>query len=259
MTQVRSLARHLSSAVPVLILLALWQTATAAGWVDKTVLPGLHEISHAFVDLLTTGELGQNLGVTLATSFGGLAIGLLVGVALGLSMALYRPVEGFFGPLIKTTYALPKTALIPLLVLWFGVGGITNVSVVAVTTLLPIVVYTFNAAHSVPAVMQWSALSLGTRPVTMLWHVLLPSALPAIFTATRIALGFAFVVAIACEMVVSNFGIGKLMFLYGDNGSYDYMFAALMVVIATAYLADTLLAVLSRSVLSWSEGARKRV
>ena len=259
MKPLKSWISALSSLLPVAAVLLAWHVVATKQWISSDVLPAPVAIWKAFVDLAASGELAANLGETIATSLMGLALGVLIGVALGLAMATSKIVEGFFGPIVKATYSLPKTALIPLLILWFGVGGITNLAVVTVTALLPVLVYTLNAARSVPANLSWSALSLGTKPGRLLWLVLLPGALPAIFTATRIALGFAFVVSISCEMVVSNYGIGKLMFLYGDNGNYDYMFAALTAVVIVAFLADALLVQFSRWLLRWDEGARANV
>ncbi|MNV90965.1 putative aliphatic sulfonates transport permease protein SsuC [compost metagenome] len=96
---------------------------------------------------------------------------------------------------------------------------------------------------------------MGASPSALVTGILLPATLPAIFTGLRIALGFAFLVVIACEMIVSNQGIGKLIFQYGDFGSYDYMFASLIVVVAVAYVSDLALVRLSQRMLRWQEVA----
>jgi len=236
-------------------LLVLWQISTTTGWVDPAFLPPLSAVFNAFMHLARGGELAANLGATLQSAAIGLGSGLLIGVPLGLWMATSRLAEGFFNPLLKATYALPKTTLIPLLVLWFGVGTATNVVIVALTSLLPIVLYTYRGASEVPKVVRWSAFSMGASPSALVTGILLPATLPAIFTGLRIALGFAFLVVIACEMIVSNQGIGKLIFQYGDFGSYDYMFASLIVVVAVAYVSDLALVRLSQRMLRWQEVA----
>ncbi|WP_219209972.1 ABC transporter permease [Variovorax boronicumulans] len=233
--------------------LALWQGATQWGGVDPAFMPSLAAVLKAFADLLRGGELAANLGATLRSGALGLGMGLVIGVPVGLWMATSRGAERFFNPLLKATYALPKTTLIPLLVLWFGVGTATNVVIVAVTSLLPIVLYTYRGACEVPTVLRWSAQSMGASKWTVLTRVLLPATVPAILIGLRIALGFAFLVVIACEMIVSNQGIGKLIFQYGDSGSYDYMFASLIVVVAVAYLSDVALVAFSDRALRWQE------
>jgi ABC-type nitrate/sulfonate/bicarbonate transport system permease component len=174
----------------------------------------------------------------------------VIGVPLGTAMALSPKVDGFFGPLIKATYSLPKSALVPLFVLLFGIGGVTNILATFMTTLLPIVIYTYHGIHGVPRILVWSARSMGTPNWNLLPRILLPSASPSIFTGIRIGLGFAFIVTIAAEMIVSNYGIGKQIFLFGSSGSYSYMFAAVLVIMLAAFVADRIL-VISDHLLHW--------
>jgi NitT/TauT family transport system permease protein len=242
-----------STLAPVLICLALWQCVTALHLADPQFLPGVGAVLGAFYDLAKERTIFVELGVSLLTALAGLASGILIGVPLGIVMAMFKRADGFFGPLIKATYSLPKSALIPLFVLWFGVGGITNILATALTTLLPIVIYTYHGVQGVPRIFIWSAEAMGTPPATLLRRVVLPAALPAILTGVRIALGFAFIVTIAAEMIVSNHGIGKLMFLYGDSGAYNYMFAAVITIVATAFVADWLLQLAVAHILRWQD------
>ncbi len=242
-----------SKAGPFLICLALWQTITMLHLADPVFLPGLGAIGAALYDLAKERTIFFELGSSLLTAGAGLLLGILIGVPLGSVMALSRRADGFFGPLIKATYSLPKSALIPLFVLWFGVGGVTNILAATLTTLLPIVIYTYHGVHGVPRVFVWSAQALGTPRWKMLIRILLPAALPSILTGVRIALGFSFIVTIAAEMIVSNYGIGKLMFFFGDSGAYNYMFAAVITVVVAAFVADRILVSISDYILRWEE------
>ena len=94
---------------------------------------------------------------------------------------------------------------------------------------------------------------MGTPQRRLLWKILLPASLHAILTGLRLALGFSFVIAIAAEMIAANTGIGKLMFIYGESGAYDYMFAAVAAVVALAYVADRLTVVSSNRLLRWDD------
>jgi NitT/TauT family transport system permease protein len=104
-----------------------------------------------------------------------------------------------------------------------------------------------------PSGMPMSARAMGTSERRLLWKILLPASLHAILTGLRIALGFSFVIAIAGEMIAANSGIGKLMFIYGESGSYDYMFAAVTAIVALAYVADRLTVALSNRLLRWDD------
>jgi NitT/TauT family transport system permease protein len=121
------------------------------------------------------------------------------------------------------------------------------------STLLPFVVYTYHGVSGVPQILVWSARAMGTGQRRLMWKILLPASLHAILTGLRIALGFSFVIAIAAEMIAANAGIGKLMFIYGESGSYDYMFAAVTSIVALAYAADRLTVAISNRLLRWDD------
>jgi ABC-type nitrate/sulfonate/bicarbonate transport system permease component len=240
-------------ALPIAALLAVWQIAVALDAINPAVLPSPLAIARAAMDLLNGGELLSNLATTVLVSFAGLAGATIIGVPLGVVMARSRLVNGLFGPLAKATYSLPKTALVPLFFLWFGIGSLTNSIAVALACLLPLLVYTHHGVQAVPRILIWSARSMGTPPRKIFRHVILPASLHAVLTGLRIALGFSFVVAISAEMIATNNGIGKLMIVYGESGAYDYMFAAIAALVVVAFLADRALVALSAHLLRWQQ------
>ncbi|MCC6777193.1 MAG: ABC transporter permease [Hyphomicrobiales bacterium] len=242
-----------SQLIPFVLLLSLWQGVATSGLVDPSFLPSVGAIGHALLDLGATKSFYVELAVTFGRALGGLALGALVGIPIGIGMAVSRRLEGFFGPLVKATYSLPKTALIPLLILWLGIGTATNVVAVMFSTLLPFVVYSYHGIEGVPKILIWSARAMGVSERRLLWKVLLPGAQHAILTGLRIALGFSFVIAIAAEMIAAQTGIGKLMFIYGESGSYNYMFAAVTAIMVLAYAADRITVALSNRLLRWDD------
>lgn len=247
---------RLSRPVPFVLFLAGWQLLSALV-PDPAFLPSPLAVLPALQDLTTGSTLTRDLMVTLARTLGGLTLGAVIGIPLGAAMATSERVNTFFGPLVKATYSLPKTALVPLLILWFGVGTSTNVIAVSISSLLPIIVYTYHGIHGVPKVLIWSARAMGTSERQLMRRVLLPGALHAILTGLRIALGFSFVIAISAEMIASSAGIGKLMFIYGESGAYDYMFAAVLAIVIAAYVADRVLVALTVHLLRWDNAANE--
>jgi ABC-type nitrate/sulfonate/bicarbonate transport system permease component len=243
----------ISRLVPFALFLAAWQGLAKSGLIDPTFLPSVGAVARALIDLGASPSFYIDLAVTLARSLGGLALGAAIGIPLGAGMAVSRRIDCFFGPLVKATYSLPKTALIPLLLLWLGIGSATNIVAVMFSTLLPFVVYTYHGIQGVPQLLTWSARAMGTAPRRLLWKILLPASLHAILTGLRLALGFSFVIAIAAEMIAANTGVGKLMFIYGESGAYDYMFAAVAAVVALAYVADRLTVAISNRLLRWDD------
>ncbi len=158
-------------------------------------------------------------------------------------------------PLVGATYSLPKSALIPLFILWFGVGSTTSIAAIFLACLLPIVVHTEHGVSATPQVLIWSGEALGTPVHEMVMRVYLRHALPDILTGFRIALGFAFVLAVSSEMIASTAGIGKLIFMYGQNGAYDYMLAAIACIACVAFVVDRLVLTLSQRLLRWHDSA----
>ncbi len=238
---------------PLLLLPLCWEAAIRSGVADPAFLPPLGAIARAMADLLATGELWSNLWVTVADSLAGLLIAIVIGVPFGAGMALSRGFDRFASPLVRLTYSLPKSSLIPLFILWLGIGAGPSVLAVIMASLLPIIVYTHRGVRSTPQVLVWSALALGTPRRLVAWRIMLPSAQRSIATGIRIALGFSFLLSISAEMIAAKAGIGKLMFMYGENGAYAYMFAGLAAVILVAYLADSALVALSQRWLRWDQ------
>ena len=244
--------------IPLVVVGLIWQAAGTFRLVDPSFLPSPARVAYAITDLLTGREIRDNLFVTLSRAAIGLALGSMAGVWLGLMMARSEVFRAYAAPIVGGTYSLPKSALIPLFILWFGIGTVTTVCAVFLACLLPMVVNTFQGVRSTPRVLIWGAEAFGTPPKGMLWRVFLPHALPDIFAGLRVALGFSFVLAISSEMVASTNGIGKLIFMYGENGAYDYMFGAIACVVVVAFLADRLLLIATDKCLRWHESSARR-
>lgn len=242
---------YANKAIPIVLGLAIWQAASSLGGISESFLPSPLAIGRALSDLLTGPEIRQNLLVTLYRSFAGVVLGIGCGVVLGIGTARSATFDALVSPLVSATYSLPKTAILPLLILWVGIGDMMAILAVFLTSLLPMIVQTYHGVAATPRAMVWSAESLGASRKQILWQILLPHALPDILTGVRVALGFSFVVAISAEMVASTAGIGRLIFMYGENGSYAYMFAAVTSVVLVAFLADRGLLRLSAGLLRW--------
>jgi ABC-type nitrate/sulfonate/bicarbonate transport system permease component len=237
----------------ILLLLAIWEVAVVARVVDPNFLPAVHSVAAALWELLTAGEIWVNLFVSIYRALAGLAFGAIVGVVLGLLMATSRFANGFFHPLVAMTYSLPKASLVPLFLLWFGIGDVTNILTVFLASLLPVIVSTYHGVKAVPQVLVWSARALGTPRFRMLWRIYIPAALLHIFTGIRIALGFSWVLTISAEMIAAKVGIGKLIFFYGESGAYAYMFAGIAAIVAVAYAADRAMVWIMHAALHWDD------
>jgi NitT/TauT family transport system permease protein len=174
-------------------------------------------------------------------------------VPLGVLMAWYKPVRTIFDPLVQALYPMPKSALIPVMVLWLGFGSASKIVLIFIGCMLPVTLSAFNGARGTEAVLIWSARSLGAGRSATLLQVVLPSALPEILAGIRIALAFAFVLLVATELIAARAGFGYMIGFLGDGGVYDAMFAVVLTVSFLGFAADRGFLLLMNRVLRWRE------
>jgi len=236
---------------PLLILAALWEAVTRTGLVPPSVLPSVSDVAGAFIAMLRDGTLVTNASESFLRGAAGLAAAVAVGFLLGAAMALRPRFHAVAGPLVQSFYPLPKTALVPLIMIWFGLGDMGKVVLIFLGCLLPVILGTYNGIRGVDRVLVWSARSLGASPRAILLEVMLPAALPQILTALRTATAFAFLLMVASELIIANNGLGYLIGSLGDNGAYAAMYAAIGTVIALGFFADRLIAAMSGYLLRW--------
>src|SRR5689334_3863498 len=251
----RSAMRRVGRIAPLFLFGAFWQFACSAHIVDTEFLPTPAMVGAAMVDLLSGGDIANNIFITLFRAGAGLILGSICGIWIGLMMARSDKFRAYVTPIVGGTYSLPKSALIPLFAIWFGIGNLTAIAAVFLACLLPMIVNTYHGVVTTPKVLVWSAEALGTTDRELSLRIFLRNALPDVLTGFRIALGFSFVLAISAEMIASTNGIGKLIFMYGENGAYAYMFAAIACVVIVAFLADRALVILTKRLLAWHESA----
>jgi NitT/TauT family transport system permease protein len=238
---------------PIFLLAIAWEAATRSGLVPKSLLPPLDRVFTAWWGMLVDGELVTNGAVSLARAAAGLGLAIVGGTVLGIMMAWYRPVRRIFDPLVQAIYPMPKSALIPVLVLWLGFGSASKIVLICIGCLLPVTLSAFNGARGTEEVLIWSARSLGASRRQVLFEVVLPSALPAILAGIRISLAFAFVLLVSSELIVARHGFGYLIGWLGDGGVYDAMFAVVLTVSLLGFAADRAYLLLMNRALRWRE------
>ena len=258
MKRLDSSLKSLSRVAPIILILAGWELLTRIGVISTQVLPKFSSVVSAAVDLVYSGELFHHLFVSLYRALSGLALSIVIGIALGFGMGTKRQVKNFFDPLVSLTYPLPKTALVPLTMVWLGVTDQAAIVVIFLACLLPIVINTYHGVRNVDRVLVWSAKSLGTAERGLFRRIVMPASMPYIFNGIRIALPISFIVVISVELVASKVGIGNLINGYGGLGIYDYMFATILIFVTIAFIADRFTVRLGRRILRWHEekGAR---
>jgi NitT/TauT family transport system permease protein len=248
-----SIAQILPRYVPILLLAMAWEAASRTGLVPISALPPLDTVATAWWDLAASGDLWTNGVASMSRGAAGLALAVGCGSLVGILMAWYTPIRIAVNPIVQFFYPMPKSALIPVMVLWLGFGDASKVVLIFVGCLLPVTLSAFNGARGTEQVLIWSARSLGASRWRVLWEVVLPSAMPELLSGIRTALALSFVLLVASELIVARQGLGYMIGWLGDGGAYDAMFAVVLTVALLGFAADRLYLMLVRRVLAWRE------
>ncbi|HXM84702.1 MAG TPA: ABC transporter permease [Stellaceae bacterium] len=245
--------RFLIRIFPLVLLAGLWEIAPRIGWINPEALPPASAVAAAWYRLLMSGDLIYNGVSSLINVSAGLSLGIVVGIAAGVLMAWYPAVDAAVSPLMKSLYPMPKSALIPVMILWFGLGAGSKIASIFMGCLLPVVLSSYNGARGVEQTLIWSALGLGASRRRVLWEVIVPGALPEIMAGTRNALAISFILLVSSEFLVGQRGLGYLISFLGDGGVYDAMFAGVLTVSAIGFFADRIYLYFMQRTLRWRE------
>jgi len=239
--------------LPLLLLALAWEAIAQLGLVSAQALPPLSSVVAAWIDLIKSGELVANGASSLYRAGAGLGLSIVVGTVLGILMAWWRPVNALLSPIVEVFYPMPKSALIPVTVLWLGFGDGSKILLIFLGCMLPVTIGAFNGARSSDQALVWSARSMGANRTRMLLDVVLPSAMPELLNGIRTALALSFILLVSSELIVARQGFGYLIGFLGANGSYEPMFAVVLTVAFLGFAADRVYQVIVRRALLWRE------
>ena len=237
--------------LPLVILAIAWELTSRLGLVSSLALPPLSDVIVAWVDLINSGELITNGATSLWRAAAGLGLSIVIGAVLGIFMAWWRPVNILLGPLVEMFYPMPKSALIPVTVIWLGFGDGSKILLIFLGCMLPVTIGAFNGARASDQMLCWSARSMGASRMRMLWDVVVPSALPELLNGIRTALALSFILLVSSELIVARSGFGYLIGFLGANGTYDAMFAVVLTVAFLGFAADRIYQMIMRRTLLW--------
>jgi NitT/TauT family transport system permease protein len=239
--------------LPLLLLALAWEAGARSGLISTLALPPLSTVAAAWVDLLKDGELVSNGAASLWRTGAGLTLAIVIGASLGIFMAWWRPVNVLLSPLVEIFYPMPKSALIPVTVLWLGFGNGSKILLIFLGCMLPVTIGAFNGARSSEQALVWSARSMGANRLRMLWDVVVPSAMPELLNGIRTALALSFILLVSSELIAAREGLGYLIGFLGASGTYDAMFAVVLTVALLGFIADRIYLVLMQRMLRWRE------
>ncbi|HEX3711019.1 MAG TPA: ABC transporter permease [Pseudolabrys sp.] len=238
---------------PLLLLAAAWELVARLQLVSSDALPPLSAVIAAWFDLLRDGDLWSNGISSLYRAAAGLGLAIFFGSTLGLVMAWWKPVNVLLAPIVEIFYPLPKSALIPVTVIWLGYGDGSKILLIFLGCLLPVMIGAFNGARSSEQALVWSARSMGASHLRMLWDVVVPSAMPELLNGIRTALALSFILLVSSELIQAQRGFGFLIGSLGADGSYEAMYAVVLTVAFLGFAADRIYLAITGWTLAWRD------
>ena len=211
------------------------------------------EIVRHFGLALGSAELYEHAGASLARSLPGFAIGTFFGALLGFAAGVARWFDRLLSPAVFLTYPVPKIVMLPIFMLWFGIGDLSKVLIIALACFYPVFINAYYGVKATPAILVWSALNMGARRDAIFRRVVVPSAAPMIFAGMRVALALSFIVMFAAEMINARSGLGHLIREAENSLRFDLMYVSLLAVAILGYVGDRLVRFAQRRLLAWQE------
>jgi ABC-type nitrate/sulfonate/bicarbonate transport system permease component len=238
-------------------LLIAWQIAATFELVMPFLLPPPSAVLRWIADDVASGTFFRNASLTLYRTFAGFALAALVGVSIGILMTRVVSVRWFFDPILSFGLPLPKVALLPVFMLWFGLFDASKILMVAFSACFQIVISTWHGTQGVERELVWSARSLGASDREILWEIVLPAALPQILTGLQIALPVCMIVVLITEMQMGGQGLGDAMLGAARYAKTAGVFAGIIEIGVVGLCVIKLMELARRRLLLWHQETQR--
>ncbi len=233
------------------LLLLTWELLGRAGLLDGRFFPVPTQILQALVELAVKGELYAHVSASFFRILLGFLLGAVAGAVLGLSMGLFAWVRYAVDPIVASTYPIPKIAVLPLIMLIFGIGETSRIVIVAVSVFYLVLINTVAGVLNIDRIYWDVGRNFGVSRLDLYRTIAIPGALPMIFTGVKLGLGVALVVLIAAEFVGSEAGIGYLIWRSWEVFFIDEMYAGLIIIGAFGWASSLLLGLIEKALIPW--------
>ncbi|MEK3934802.1 ABC transporter permease [Sporosarcina sp. FSL W7-1349] len=232
-------------------LIVLWEIVCSLKIVSPLFLPAPSAIVTTGWDMLVSGEIMRNLGPSLYRIGIGYLIGSTVGIIVGLLLGFSKWVDAIGTPIVYSLYPIPKIALLPLFVLWLGIGELSKVTIIALGVFFPVVINTYSGVRNVDQILIKAAITFGSNHFNVIRKVILPGALPMIFAGLKLAAGTSLLLLVAAEMIAAQSGIGSMVLHYGNLMITSKLMVGVLVLSILGLTFNRLLQWLENKLLPW--------
>ena len=232
-----------------ILLLAEWGTQT--GFISALTMPKPSDVLETFRNLYDSGLLWKHLGPSLTRLAVGAALGASIGISVGVLIGLFSYIRAGLVPLVAAIFPIPKIALLPLFVIWFGIDEGSKYALIAFGTFTPTVVATYGAVDNVDRTLIRMGQSFGLSWFSIVRKIVLPGAMPGILSGLRISLAIAIILLVAAEMLGAEFGIGAYILEAGSLYDLERLFAGVVILSLLGVLVSAVITALERRILGW--------
>ncbi|UGV25304.1 ABC transporter permease [Rhodopseudomonas boonkerdii] len=237
-----------------LILLGIWEICARAAIVDARFFPAPSLVTRHLIEMIGAGDLWRHLGASLYRLVIGFFVGCVPAIAIGLAIGLYRPIRAAFDPLISATYPIPKSSLLPLILLVFGLGESSKIAMVAIGVFYPVVINTAAGVRQIAPIFLDVGRNFGANQFNMFRTVALPGALPMIMTGVKLGAGMGLVLIAIAEMVGAKSGLGYMIWNAWELFDVQTMYVGLFVIAIIGFLLNAGFDMLERVIVPWRKG-----
>ena len=244
-------SRAVRNSLAIVLLLAVWETLPRIGVVDRVFVPPFSENVVAGYDLLLSGQLVEHFQASVIRSLSGFGLAIALAVPLGLVIGWYKPVADLLTPLLELFRNTSPIALLPVFILIFGLGESSKITFVLYACAWPILLNTVSGVKTVEPMLIKSARSMGLGPVTLFRKVILPAAVPTIFTGIRLAGAYSILVLLIAEMVGAKAGLGYLINDAQASFRIPEMYAGIITISLVGLSFNLLLLLVERRFSTW--------
>jgi NitT/TauT family transport system permease protein len=239
------------SALAILLVLFLWEGICHLGIISPLFLPAPSQILLALKAMCQDGEIASSLAASLYRIILGFVLGSILGLVVGLLTGTSALVDRIGSPLVNALYPIPKIALLPLFILWLGIGELSKVTIIALGVFFPVAMNTYSGVKNVDYLLVKVAVSFNAARCKILRDVILPGALPVIFAGLRLAAGTSLLLLVAAEMIAAQEGIGALILHYGDLMITDRLMAGVLVLSLLGLVFNYGLLFIEKLIIPW--------
>ncbi|MFA5597256.1 MAG: ABC transporter permease [Pusillimonas sp.] len=240
------------------VLLAIWEAAALFGWLDVRFFPSPTAIFAGLWNMLISGELWEHVSISIVRIIVGFIAGAIPGIIIGLAMGMSSKMRAIIQPLVHATFPIPKVAILPLLILIFGMGEMSKYAIIALSVVYMALINAYEGVRDIPPIYMDVGDNFGANRKMMFWDVALPGAMPAIMAGLKLGMGVALLVIVAAEFVGAKSGIGYLIWNSWQIFEVEKMYVGLMVTAILGFATAALFNYMERVLIPWRKGPSRR-